>query len=362
MATIIFYNFILLSSTLFVWLSEKGKRYLDRWILLWVAFLIIFIPSAIRYGIGTDFFNYINIYNHIDNYDWMEGGFYYANLFLKSLDASAQWSLVLFSFIFSFSAFLAYPRKNGWVVHFIFMAMLWFFSLNGIRQGIAASFCLLALLVFLKKSFFYFVLLTLIGALFHKSALFITAAGFLSLIPLGFTLKTKILPLIFIGFTIFTAISVSIITSYIEQILHILGFAKYAGYFSSYHFAMRDYGSGLGVLVKVLFSIYIILNSKPILQLSDKNWILIIITFTYAISAVLANSIIIFDRMAEAFVVSIIVSSYVLLQLPERKKIHQIVLAIFMSYLLLAFIKTSFGIPTSYGDPQLNPYVTIFDE
>ncbi|HEF8786764.1 TPA: EpsG family protein, partial [Providencia alcalifaciens] len=327
-----------------------------------IAFFIIFIPSAIRYGIGTDFFNYIKIYNHIENYEWMEKGFYYINLFLKYTDAPSQWSLIVFSFIFTFTAFLSYPRKNGWVVHFIFMAMLWFFSLNGIRQGIAAAFCLLALFSYFHKNLFYFILLTLIGALFHKSALFVTSVGFLSLIPMGFPLKTKILPWVFIILIIFTATSVSIITLYIEQILRVLGFYKYAGYFSSYHFSMRDYGSGLGVLIKVIFSIYIIVNTKSILKLNDKYWLLIILTFIYASSAVLANSIIIFDRMAEAFVVSIIVSSYILLQLPEKKQIHRIVLAIFMSFLLLAFIKTSFGIPTSYGDPQLNPYVTIFDE
>ncbi|MBQ0688803.1 EpsG family protein, partial [Providencia rettgeri] len=288
MATIIFYNFILLSSTLFVWLSEKGKRLLDRWIFLWIAFLIIFIPSAIRYGIGTDFFNYINIYNHINNYEWMEEGFYYINLFLRNLDAPPQWSIVIFSFIFSFIAFLAYPQKNGWVIHFIFMAMLWFFSLNGIRQAIAISFCLLALFKYFNKKILWFFILTGLGSLFHKSALFISLIGILALIPIRQSLKMYLFPWIFIGFITFTFISMSIVTFYIEQILSISGLTKYASYFGSEHFSEREFGSGLGILIKVLFSIYIIINSKSILNLNKNYWCLILLVFIYTLGAILA--------------------------------------------------------------------------
>ncbi len=64
MTTLIFYNFIFFSSTFFVWLSEKGHTYFDRIIILSIAFLIIFLPSAIRYDIGVDYLNYLEIYNN----------------------------------------------------------------------------------------------------------------------------------------------------------------------------------------------------------------------------------------------------------------------------------------------------------
>src|SRR5690554_4211706 len=105
MATVLFYNFIVLSSTFFVWLSEKGRTYVDRWVLLWIAFLIVFVPSAIRYGVGTDFFNYVDIYENLENYTWMEQGFYFINWALKSVDAHPQWSMAAFAFIFTAVAF-----------------------------------------------------------------------------------------------------------------------------------------------------------------------------------------------------------------------------------------------------------------
>lgn len=56
--TIVLYNSILLFSTLFIYLSEKTTTVLQRKICLVIAFLIIFIPAAIRYFVGVDLPNY----------------------------------------------------------------------------------------------------------------------------------------------------------------------------------------------------------------------------------------------------------------------------------------------------------------
>ncbi|MBQ0688829.1 hypothetical protein J7315_22600, partial [Providencia rettgeri] len=74
---------------------------------------------------------------------------------------------------------------------------------------------------------------------------------------------------------------------------------------------------------------------------------------------ILANNIIIFSRMADTFVISIIISSYVLLQIPDNIRLNKIIVILFSIFLLLSFIKTSFGIPTTYSDPMLNPYDSI---
>lgn len=239
------------------------------------------------------------------------------------------------------------------------MAMLWFFSLNGIRQAIAISFCLLALFKYFNKKILWFFILTGLGSLFHKSALFISLIGILALIPIRQSLKMYLFPWIFIGFITFTFISMSIVTFYIEQILSISGLTKYASYFGSEHFSEREFGSGLGILIKVLFSIYIIINSKSILNLNKNYWCLILLVFIYTLGAILANNIIIFSRMADTFVISIIISSYVLLQIPDNIRLNKIIVILFSIFLLLSFIKTSFGIPTTYSDPMLNPYDSI---
>lgn len=366
MATVIFYNFILLSSTFFVWLSEKGKGNLERYFFLGLAFLLVFIPSAIRYDIGTDYVNYLEIYENaslLESYRLKEPAFYFINFFLKNYDSHFQWMFATFSFVFTAVAFKAYPRKNAWLLHFLFFLMLWFFSFNGIRQALALSWCLLALFSFFERRYVWFVLLTLVGSTFHQSALIFTMIGVACMVPLNERIKSYIAPLAFIAFIGFTFVAMNVVLIYIEQILQLLGLTRYANYFNSArHFIARDFGSGIGILAKILFSFYIIFNTKHFLRLNKQYWFLIVLVFAYTVSTVLANSIIIFARMADVFALAPIVSAYLLLQLPINRQIHKLALACFMGFLLLSFIKESFGVPTTYADPKRNPYQTIFSE
>src|SRR5690554_267051 len=369
MATVVFYNFILFSSTFFVWLSEKGRSRLDRWFFLSVAFLLVFVPAAIRYDVGTDYLNFLDIYQGtsdvktLEPYKNKEPLFYFVNWFYRKVEAHFQWVFATFSFIFTAVAFKAYPRKKAWLLHFLFFSMLWFFSFNGIRQAVALSWCFLALFAFFEKRYVWFLVLTLIGATFHQSALFITVAGFAALIPLGNQIKYRVAPYAFIGFIIFTYISMNVVLAYMEQILSLVGLTKYAGYFSSAkHFIARDFGTGLGVLAKVLFSIYIIWNAKAFIKQNKSYWLLIALTFAYAVGVVLADKIIIFGRMADTFVVAPIIAGYLLWNMPNNKQLNRLVLGAFLAFLMLTFFKLSFGIPTSYADPKRMPYQTIFSE
>lgn len=364
MITVLFYSFILLCSTFFVWLSEKGRFKIDRWVLLGIAFLLVFIPSAIRYDIGTDYGNYLAIYEdlqELESYKLKEPGFYLVNYLLISIGAHFQWMFSAFAFIFTAVAFKAYTRKQAWLLHFLFFSMLWFFSFNGMRQAVALSWCLLALFCFFDRRYILFLILTLIGSTFHQSALFITAAGIVALIPLNNKIKTHIAPVVFILFIIYAYFAMHDLIMYMEQFISLLGL-KYSEYFSNTkHLVERDFGSGLGVLTKVLFSIYIILNSNQLLKINENYWLLLILIFAYAIGLVLASGIIIFGRMADTFVVAQIIGAYLLLQLPKSKSINYLVLIMFLVFLLMSFVKDGFGVENSYGDPKLNPYKYILN-
>lgn len=362
MTTIFFYSFILFSSTFFVWLSEKGRHTIDRWILLSIAFLLVFIPSAVRYDIGTDYLNYMEIFesgNYI-NYKIKEPAFYFVNWFLDSIGAHVQWLFVSFAFIFTAVTFKAYLRKNAWLLHFIFFSMLWFFSFNGTRQAIALSCCFLGLFYFFDKRYTYFVMLAILGALFHQSALVVIFLGVLALIPLSTCFKSHIAPLMFIAILGVAFFSINIVLSYIEQILNLLGMTKYSSYFNSTkHFVERDFGSGLGALVKVFFSIYIIINCKNYLQQKKQYWLLIILVFFYALGVILANKIIIFSRMADIFVIAQILGVYFLWELPLNKSINRFIVLVYVVFLILSFVKMSVGLETNYANPKINPYQTI---
>lgn len=135
----------------------------------------------------------------VEPYKYKEPSFYFINWFYQSIGAHAQWMFATFAFIFTAIAFKAYPKKNAWLLHFLFFSMLWYFSFNGMRQAVALSWCLLALFAYFDKRYLWFCVLILIGASFHQSALFIAIAGLVALIPLSNFVKGRIAPYAFIA-------------------------------------------------------------------------------------------------------------------------------------------------------------------
>lgn len=361
MLTALLYLSILLLSTFFVYISEKGKGRLEHFTFLFIAFLIVFIPSAIRYDIGTDFLSYLNIYNNLDLYTNIEPGYYLLNWILNQLGAPSQWIYVVTSFIFTYAIFKAYPQSRAWVIHFAAFSLLLFFSFNGTRQALAIAFCLIAVFKFFKKEYVKFVVLILIGSSFHTSALVILLCGLLALIPLRYSLKARTLPIVFIIAIALTFVSVNLVVRYIEQILTLLRLTQYSGYFTSGYFNAVDSGSGLAALVKILFSVYIITQTRPFLKMNPQYWFLILLTFFYTISVILATNIVIFGRMQMVFIISPILGLYFLPLLPQRNQFNKVVSLLFITFLLLLFIKDSLNTYSGFGpDPKLNPYKSIF--
>lgn len=362
MITILFYLFILFSSTFFIWFSDKTRNKIEKFILYFISFFIIFIPSAIRYDIGTDYLNYVDIYNNIQNYTWIEPGFYFLNIALNELGLSSNGAIAVFSFIFTLISFSCYPKKNAWLVHLCLICILWFFSFNGIRQSIAIAISILAVSKFIQKKYYSFFLLILIGSTFHLSIYIILITCLISLIPINDKIKNYPLPILFILIILISGLYLEFIFKNIEEILIILSLNKYAGYFSSEtHFIPQESGTGLGATIKIAFSIYVILNTKKILQYNNNLWIISILNLFYAVSIVLASNIIIFGRMTDIFSIAPILSVYTLSILPKNKNIHYFILLFFVLFLILSFTKDGLSIKTDYADPKRNPYQTIFE-
>lgn len=363
MPTVIFYCSILLFSTLFIYLREKGKGKLEYYFFTSLAFLLVFIPSAIRYDIGTDYLSYENIYHKLEYYNEIEPAFYFINTFLKSINASAQWMFATFAFIFTYVFFRAYPRKNAWLFHFVFISILWFFSFNGIRQATALAFSALALLFYFRGFYLKFFLLILVASLFHLSAIFIGIVGLIASLPLSSFLKAKIMPNFFIIGLLTTFFLSTFVIAYIEKFLALLSMEKYASYFqNSNHFIETDFGSGLGILAKVLFVVYFIYSSNVVLSKNKNYWIVVILSFLYGVGIILAGKIVIFSRMGDTFSIALIFSVYLLYKFDFKNIITKSVVLLFLGFLFISYIKLGFGVETPYGDPKRNPYVSIFSK
>ena len=163
-----------------------GEILLKRtnWNLFYMIYILLSLLTIVRYGVGTDFYNYEYIYNITPALD--EGGvsevFHgeVGYLFLSSVfktfgavfwffNASIAFISMCF-FYWGIKKYCIYPFFSL----FIFYSVFYFtYPFNAIRQGltIAAFWGILLHLLFVKKYKLYFIW-TIILSLFHSSILF----------------------------------------------------------------------------------------------------------------------------------------------------------------------------------------------
>ncbi|OCL95926.1 EpsG family protein [Aliarcobacter thereius] len=174
--TYFIYNSILIFSTLFVWLSEKAKNGNSRFILLSIAFLIIFIPAAIRYNIGSDYWSYTELF-----YEYKITSVTHLELAYKTLldiinffNLDSHSFFAISSFLIYFILFLSYPKKGAWIFHFAYMSIFYLQSFNLIRSSIVLSLCMLFFKLYVEKRHILFqVILLVVAFLFHKTTILI---------------------------------------------------------------------------------------------------------------------------------------------------------------------------------------------
>lgn len=362
MATVLLYFLILIGSTFFVYISEKGKGALERKTFLFIAFLIIFLPSALRYGVGRDFYAYVDIFNNISSFPRLEVGFKFLIEVLNYLALSSQSLFIVTSFIFSYTLIRVLPNRQAWIFSFISIASLYFFSFSGIRQSTAIILDMLAITYFISNRYKTFFIISIIAFLMHASSLVFTLACVASLFPIKRFLQYYVLPIIFLSTLIIIFVSTNIIFPIIVFTLNTLGLNQYTYYFNSSFFGATELSSGLGLLSKVLFSAYFIFRSRDILKYNRKYWVFIVLSFLYAATTILSSQIIIFRRLTFTFVLILPFSAYILYNLPNQKQMNRSVVFALLFSLLVFYVKDSTNQQDASFDPRINPYQTIFDK
>lgn len=171
-----------------------------------VACILLAIFGGIRYGVGTDFYNYEEIFSTLKNTGvaYTEIGFNTMANLVFSLGFSIQVAFLLSSFIICY-CFYRYIKDNSihpGLSYFIFFSFPIFYlaSFNGIRQFIAVAIFIYAIKFIKSKSFIKYMVVITIAVSFHKTAIV--------LYPMYFILNKKIpLYLWGIGFVSLIALS-----------------------------------------------------------------------------------------------------------------------------------------------------------
>lgn len=177
--------------------------------------LPLFLLSALREGIGTDYYyTYTPRFTEIlaGQRTYYEIGFYWFNRIVGLFTHNPQWIFITTSFIyclFVFLAFYEHAEDLPFCIVILLVSGEYFASLNNLRQAMASAIMLFGYRFIKKKKWIHFAVLTVFASTFHKSMII-----FLAVLAIVFVLKyIPLEKLMIVGVVVVAAALVLINTS-----------------------------------------------------------------------------------------------------------------------------------------------------
>lgn len=296
-----------------------------------ICIVLIFLTLMIgfRYDVGVDYLSYERIFLE----EWNDFGLepFYTLINYIVMKANGEFYLVMMISIFITNLFVGiYLKRLKWKPTlilfslFIYTVSSLFLFTNGVRQGIAISIVFYSVVYIEQKNFKRFFICILLASLFHVSAIVMLILYF---IKIKFS-KILYLALIFIAYIFVQTEMINKFLNIVVPYIPYYNFYLYTGFLESQSTDVL----ALGVLVKVLISIYITFINK------EEN---ILITF-YQIGIllnILAISTFMVARVGFYFYIfDMVVIPMVLMQI-KSKLIRRISFIVIFILFLALFIK-----------------------
>lgn len=226
---------------------------------------------GIRYGVGTDFFGYVNSYEELAKKGYIyneeiEGGFVWLMRILAPLHSSA-----LFLGVVAFLQMLpvVFALKND---KYVFPALFFVFMFDGVwlghanllRQVISIGLWTLAIKYAVEKKILIHYLLVFAAILFHRSAIILLPFYPIFLFKTDWFKNIKIDLLLLVGSLVaMNIISIQDFFTRIDQAIGLLGYERYTDYNAT---LLNDEEAtlGIGFFITLITNIFIIVNSNKI--------------------------------------------------------------------------------------------------
>lgn len=320
-----------------------------------MAFLVMWIPAALRYGIGTDYMSYRIIYQNILFYgEDLEVGYVLLNNVLHWLNLDVQWIFAASSFITYIPVCFALPKKGLTVLTCFYVLTLYFASYSLVRQNMALSFIIYATASLLEGKQMKCLVLIGIASLFHLSAMFIL----FPLLMQKFVLN-KWMWIACVAFMAYAIVSLDFIQSIFSSSLFLD--TKYGSYADSSFNRETAMGSGIGVMIRCLLPVWVLFSSKKLRALNEKSNFIVIVSALYLIAYILATQIHIFNRLVDIFTFVLLfdAGAFYMYKQKNRKILFGILLLLFLTIFELAISKEKI---TKGGGLGISPYTTIFEK
>jgi hypothetical protein len=345
----LFYISLLLFSSITSFCYSFSKDVYIAKIFKSTTFLILLIPLVLRYGIGTDYFQYGIMFNDIarGQQERTEPGYQFLNHTVYRFGGDVQIVIALMGFFTQFFFFKAFPKKYFYLFVPLFVMTVYLWTYTTIRQIFVVSLAWYAYDVFfLKKKYVKFLLLILFGALFHFSSIIYL---FIIVIFPFIKINRNTAMIIFLFILLSYNYAHLITNLFFELIVSKTPFAHYYGITRWWENATLS--SGLGVLVRFITYFVMLLpcindNKKE----ENKTLLLFLISIFFDL---LSMKIFIFTRISRG-----LLFSYFLMikEIKTGKSRYRSVFLIIIYFLILIYF---IGVLQSNNSV---PYRSIFQK
>lgn len=215
----------------------------DRGVVLiskFITFNLLFIPAALRYGIGVDYFDYVKIFNGLPagRFQYIESGWRYLNLAVYSMGGSAQFLIALTAFFSLFFLFCDVENKKWFIYVPVCTIMIYMWLYTTLRQMLAMSMVFCAIQRVHKRKYIIAFLLAIGSIFFHKSVLL-----YIPIFCLCYFIRCKPLPATLLFFI--TIIITNFFAYRINDFfLNLIGFGSYSNYLTTNWIEPTEAGMG----------------------------------------------------------------------------------------------------------------------
>lgn len=347
--TLLIYNSIWAFSSFFAYLAGKSHGWTELFFRIF-TFGFLFIPAAIRYKIGTDYVNYVDVFHSSLDLEKTEIAYRLLNEIVKNSHLDVQWVFVASAFLMYFPICFLVKKKWLFPVVTFFVVFFYLKSFSLVRQSIAVCFLLVSLINYLEDKNFAKVLLGMgFASCFHLSAFLFIPVLLFQKIRLSFSMSVIII--VGLLFAIRNGLIDRIFTN--ELFLS----TAYGNYAEGMFNRETEIGSGIGILICFAVPLYTLYHAKEI----DKGYSIVVIgCIGYLFSYLLAIQIHIFNRLVDLYSF-IPILSFSVMALVLKKKRNILIFLFLLNF--LNFQKTIIYSKASLGEGLgITPYTTIFDK
>lgn len=261
--SVFIYSFL----TLFmIYCARKASRY-NKFSYMLVGLVLYSIIMGLRYGVGTDFFSYQNMYDgtmyglEVEK----EPGFVAIIKFAVTLGLGNPFCLFTYAFI---QLFLIFKTFSGYKQVFPFMVITfmlseeWLMYANVIRHMIAFAIFVYALKFIINRNLIKYLLAIALACLFHKSAAVLIVIYPIYLIRPSFFNKRSIQFILLGGSLVMMNLNfIQEFIAYFDKLIVLLGYGD--KYLMDDRMDM-EVSIGLGFLVEICIALTIIFFSPKV--------------------------------------------------------------------------------------------------